>query len=802
MRSAVCSLFFILILAPFFAKAQGTLEIIVSNPEGKVLKGVEVYLEPESEFKKTSRDGVASFSTAPGQKTISLFYAGYRSAVESINFSSDTSIAFTLLPLRQNLSEVVVENDESRNFGLRTMRSIEGTAIYAGKKNEVLLPDEINANKAVNSARQVYARIPGVNVWESDGAGIQLGIGVRGLSPNRTANINVRQNGYDISADALGYPESYYTPPMEAVERIEFVRGAASLQYGTQFGGMMNFRLKQGPEGKPFEFKTRQTGGSYGLYNSFNSIGGTKGKWNYYAFHQYKRGDGWRENSGFEVQTAYARLAYSLTENWTISGEYTHMSYLAQQPGGLTDDAFEENPRQSLRDRNWFKVNWNLAAVKLYGHISNKTTADLRVFGLMAERQALGFLGLPNRSDDPSSPRDLIKGSFENVGAEGRLLHRFTLAGKRNIALVGFRAYRGNTDSKQGRANTSDRPEFYFQNIDALEGSDYQFDNMNYAVFLEDVFYISDKMTLTPGLRLEFIQTGADGYYTNTVTDQVGNEIERIETRENRERSRSFLLAGIGWSYKMTDAFEIYANYSQNYRAINFSDIRIQNPSLRIDPDIQDERGYNTDIGIRGGTKRLHYDVSGYYLSYRDRIGAIQRRDPDTFQFYRLRNNIADSYAIGAEGYLEGVIYRSRDQEKCNISAFANASFTEARYTAAEDNAVNGNRVELTPMYTLRSGLRGSFSNLSVTLQVSHIAKQFTDATNAISTPSSINGEIPAYTVADVSAAYQWKRYRIEFGVNNFTDEKYFTRRAVGYPGPGIIPSDGIGGYITLEARF
>ncbi|HKL02294.1 MAG TPA: TonB-dependent receptor, partial [Cryomorphaceae bacterium] len=454
------------------------------------------------------------------------------------------------------------------------------------------------------------------------------------------------------------------------------------------------------------------------------------------------------------------------------------------------------------RDRNWFKVNWNLAAVKLKGDISNKTAVDLRVFGLMAERQALGFLGLPNRVDDPDSPRDLIRGKFENIGAEARLLHRFTLAGKRNIALIGFRAYHGNTDSKQGRANTTDRPEFYYQNIDALEGSDYQFDNMNYAIFLEDVFYISNRMTVTPGLRMEFIDTRADGYYTTTVTDQVGNVIERTETPEQRARARNFALAGIGWSFKMTETVEVYANVSQNYRAINFSDIRIQNPSLRIDPNIRDERGFNTDLGFRGGTKRIHYDVSGYYLSYRDRIGAIQRRDPETFQFYRLRTNIADSYAIGAEGYLEGVIYSSKEQGKCNISAFANASFTEARYTAPNDNTVDGNRVELTPQYTFRSGLRGKFSDFSITLQVSRVGDQFTDATNAVSTPSSINGVVPAYTVADFSAAYQWKRYRFEFGVNNFTNEKYFTRRAVGYPGPGIIPSDGIGGYLTIEARF
>ena len=74
---------------------------------------------------------------------------------------------------------------------------------------------------------------------------LQLSIGGRGLDPNRTASFNTRQNGYDISADVLGYPESYYTPPAEALGEIQIVRGAASLQYGTQFGGLINFDISQ-----------------------------------------------------------------------------------------------------------------------------------------------------------------------------------------------------------------------------------------------------------------------------------------------------------------------------------------------------------------------------------------------------------------------------------------------------------------------------------------------------------------------------------------------------------------------------
>ena len=105
-----------------------------------------------------------------------------------------------------------------------------------------------------------------------------LGIGGRGLNPNRVTNFNTRQNGYDISADALGYPESYYSPTAEMIDRIEILRGASSLQYGTQFGGLINYKLKEGPTDKPFELTANETGGSWGFWNASTSVGGTNGK--------------------------------------------------------------------------------------------------------------------------------------------------------------------------------------------------------------------------------------------------------------------------------------------------------------------------------------------------------------------------------------------------------------------------------------------------------------------------------------------------------------------------------------------
>src|ERR1700754_581058 len=227
-----------------------------------------------------------------GNFEVVISYLGAKTIRKQVRISnSDLRLNVSLETADINQLDEVNIKDRSETQASGNLKQVEGMAIYAGKKTEVVNMANLNVNLATNNTRQIYSRVAGINIIEYDGGGLQLGIGGRGLNPSRVSNFNTRQNGYDISADALGYPESYYTPSAEALERIEIIRGAASLQYGTQFGGLINFQLKKGPVDKPFEITSRQTAGSFGFFNTFNSIGGTVKKLNYYAYYQYKKGD-------------------------------------------------------------------------------------------------------------------------------------------------------------------------------------------------------------------------------------------------------------------------------------------------------------------------------------------------------------------------------------------------------------------------------------------------------------------------------------------------------------------------------
>ncbi len=682
------------------------------------------------------------------------------------------------------------------------MRPISGMMITSGKKSNCIAPKEMDLNEGTANPRQVYQAVPGLNIWESDGAGLQLGIGGRGLSPHRTSNFNTRQNGYDISADALGYPETYYTPPLEALERIQLIRGAASLQFGTQFGGMLNFVLRQGGT-HPLSVNYKKTIGSFQLSSNYLSIDGTHGRWRYFAYGMMKSGNDFRPNSSFDMWSGHANTQFFFSETKYVNLELTHMEYLAQQPGGLTDLQFEENPLQSNRDRNWFGVNWNLAAVSFFTNIGDRTKLESKFFGLLASRKALGFLGNINRID-LLEERDLILGEYMNWGNETRLINHYDVKGQIWNLLAGVRYYSGYSIGQQGDADNGFGPNFDFIGGSPNE-SDYRFPSKNYSAFVEHIFRFGQYLSVTPGVRFEHIDTRATGKYWSRVTNGAGDVVFEQQINENRENVRSFALAGVGVSYKKSDSLEIYGNISQNYRSINFTDMQINNPSFQIDPELKDERGYNADIGVRGKLDDLLiYDISAFYLQYQDRIGIISQRDPVLFNVYQYRTNIADSRTVGLESYLNLKLYGWTKAEKKNaLRLFTNLATIHSEYFNSDNSAIEGKQVEHVPAITLKSGVNLILGRLSSTIQVNYVSDQYTDATNAESAPGSVIGIIPSYTVLDWSSTLRFSEgVKFSFGVNNLLNRSYFTRRAGGYPGPGIIPSPTRNFYVSLGVRI
>ena len=796
-------------ISSYYLSQKGKISGYTLDSNNEIIPNVTIYFDSIDKIIYSNNEG---FYSSPkfdyGKYTVHFHSFGYEKNIFTISIDSThkKNQNIILKELSYKLEEY--EFLEEKEFNIRKLRAIEGVMITQGKKTEAIELENVDGNKAVNLSRQIYAKIPGLNIWESDGAGIQLGLGGRGLNPSRNSNFNTRQNGYDISADALGYPESYYSPPSEAIKEIQFIRGAASLQFGPQFGGLMNFKLKDGNDQKRLETILRHTTGSFGLNNTFLSIGGNINKWNYYCYGNYKFGNEWRENSEFDLKNAYFKATNKFSEMGSFSIEFTKMNYLAQQPGGLTDQQFDINPDTSLRTRNWFKVDWNLAAIDFNYELSSSTKINSRTFGLIASRESLGYLDQINRAD-PMQERNLISGNFKNIGNETRFIHLYE---KRNLPwafLIGSRIYKGNSIGVQGEASNGNDANFEFINSqnnissDFIE-SNYNFPSINFSLFSEHIFNLNQKFSITPGIRYEYINTSAYGGYRIEYPDLAGNIIFDTVINIERSNERDFLLLGVGVNHKISSAIEAYGNFSENYRSVNFADMQIRNPNFKIDPILKDERGFNSDLGVRGKIKNIiYFDASLYYLYYNNRIGTTLQTDTTLFNTYQFRTNISKSRTIGLEAVVDINWTNLFEKEsKYNFSSFLNFAHNNAKYTSSDEPAFYGKNVEMVPKIILKTGCNLSIKDFSISYQYSYNHEQFTDATNAIFQTNAVVGMIPSYSIMDLSFKYQYKKFQIETGINNLTNEKYFTRRAVGYPGPGIIPSMPRNLYFCLQIKI
>jgi len=720
--------------------------------------------------------GEFQFKSSKEVVTISISYVGFKAYETKLNTASSGYIEVGMEELE--LEEATVLADNSELIQLEP-RAVENFTVFAGKKTDLISLDKQLMNSASANPRQAFSRVSGLNIWETDGGGMQLSIGSRGLDPNRSAHFNIRQNGADISAEPLGYPEAYYSPNLKSVDRIELIRGAASLQYGPQFGGMLNFKMKEGNSSKKLNINTDLSVGSFNLHQEYLSIDGQINKWNYFISASNKGGDGFMENSQFRQTSIYSGLKFLKSKNSTLKFTLAYMDYLAQQPGGLTDSQFEESPYTSTRNRNWFDVNWFTASAEWNYRLSSNTSLESKFFLLNSSRTSIGFLEAPNRIDTEEE-RDIIHGEYDNWGNETRIKSLHSVAKHHATLVCGTRLFVGKTISQQLAGNDLVETIPLSEVKSTTPLSDYEFKNFNASVFLEEVVFLN-KWKVTPGVRLELINTGFSGEYTDIQTDGAGNVLpgypNTISTRGNQ--IRSIFLFGLGIQRKLGE-----------------SAAALLRPKQAIDPTIKDESGFSADLEFKIKVKTwLRTSVDFYMLLYRDKIGTVFTTFNDPLlgnRLLSLRTNVNNGFSHGLDYSLEIDLLKALNLKSENwlLLPFGSVSYNQSQYKGTESvyaELTNGNQIEKAPVFQYKSGTRIQRNNISLELLYTYVGEQFSDATNSIYDATGIVGLVPNYSILDVSAKYGYKNFTLSVNVNNALNSVYFARRASSYPGPGII---------------
>jgi len=672
------------------------------------------------------------------------------------------------------------------------LADVEGTYIFSGKKTYSITPDAGRANLSNSTIRNIFATVPGVNVWEMSGNGLQVNIGTRGTDTHRSNETNMRQNGYNINTDLFGNSETHYAPQFDAVQQIQIVRGSAALQFGSQFGGMVNYKMKEGDSTKVLGIQSEQSVGSNRYFNSFNALGGKSGKWSYYAYFASRTGDGYRSNSAFSGQWFYGNLKYQFNAKGSIALQFSRTNFNEQTAGGLTDAQFYADSKTSTRSRNYFVSTINIPAILFNYQLTSQTRLEVTSHVITGQRTILQYLNNPNVADTVNrklgtyNPRQLDRDFFTGLTTEARLLTRYKLGNLTSTFTSGLRYFTEKNNRNQKGTGTTGSD--YDVTLTNPYGIALYLRTYNYAAFAENLFQVTPQFSITPGARYEIINTSLAGLIDNA-KDYV-----------SYQNKRHFPLFGTGLQYQLTNSSQFYGNISQAYRPFSYANIIPGNDLAIVNPDLKDSRGYDADLGYRGNIGNIfHYDFDLYYVYYGNRIGNLAEVNAAK-QTYIYTTNIGNAVAKGIEAYTEVSLWKIFDRNSISdIRLFNSFSYDHARYISGSlssgttNISLSGNWLEGMPQFINRAGLTYLNSHITNTLQMSYVGKNYSDANNTVFNATGMSGIVPAYHVFDWSFNYSFlQRYHIFSNINNVLNAKYFTRRITTIPGPGILPANGI----------
>lgn len=622
-----------------------------------------------------------------------------------------------------------------------------------------------------------------------DGTGNQMNISTRGLDPHRSWEFNNRKDGVITNSDMYGYPASHYNIPMEAVERIELVRGTGSLQYGAQFGGMLNYISKQPDTTKKVALESINTLGSYGLVSTYNAVSGKTNKFRYSAWANGKWITGYRKNSDASFDAEGVSLFYDATKNLHFKLDWTHSNYITHLPGPLTDSMFHANPKMATRSRNYYQPTIHVPSLTIGWNITPSTKLQFISSAIRGARNSVMF-------DKPATVTDTIIPAtlqynkrqvdidhFNSYTSELRVLQTYKLL-KHTSALAAGIQYMNNDLHRRQQGKGTTGSDYDLTLSTTGWGRDLHYKTKNIALFAENHWLLTKRFSVNTGARMEIGETNMTGTTVYYDAAELPNKIKH-----------KFPLFGVSSQFDLTNDINIYAGWSQSYRPVMFKDIVPQSIYEVSDKNLKDAYGYTAELGFRGNWEFLKWDVTGFYLQYNNRMGTLAQTDT-AGNLIVYRTNIGNSQTSGLEFFLQGDFLLGNN---ANLSLFTSSSYMDARYQDATiksgDKNVNidGNKVETVPNFITRNGLTLKFSSISFSALYSYIAESFADPLNT-ETPNASGsvGLVPSYQLLDLNlAVHLTGKIKLQANLNNALDAHYFTKRPQFYPVPGIWPSDG-----------
>lgn len=648
-----------------------------------------------------------------------------------------------------------------------TASRVEQELMDVNMSVSVITADDI-AHSEARTIGDLLKDVPGVQINSDGGQGMKRAQ-IRGEDSFRTLVM--------IDGQKIAEHKSMSGSPMlidpSMVERIEVIKGPASVLYGSDaIGGAINIITKKGGN-KPFEAEV-----SAGMDNASNgktaaaSIYGGINGWHYRLGLAHESGDNLRTPAGKAPYTEFSSfgangyLAYDISENATV---------------GMTLDHFDMDfmSGSMLPGYSNFFVNvpkWKRDKVGIFTDIKNLNEYLTRIrvdaFYQTSNKQMqnhIAVTGMPFMIDN-FADNDLDQYGI-SIQTDWQL-------GENNYLVAGYEFNYDDLDATSSVLAVAPRnmgmgiqKGTYYTSSGIYQGS-----MSTHAVFASMESMLPYDLTLTYGARYTYVKTDMDKSYGVKTYAQGSNASKGpivTSTPGSQHNDRVVFNAGI--SYSGIDDLVLRALWSQGFRSPLLQERYIPSSmgntsmgQILGNPDLKPETSDNFEIGARYQKGGFMLDTAAFLSLADDYIAAVSI-SPSEQQY----DNMAEAKTFGIE------LSTSYQIGETGFTPYINGTWMRRQYT--NEDGFKTYKTS-TPEFIARYGVRWEGERNGLGLRTDLYAKSLTASEYD---DGGYNYRLGGATTLNLTAGVSFgaqKQFSFDAGIYNIFDKKYQEMQSIYEP--------------------
>ncbi|RYM74119.1 TonB-dependent receptor PqqU [Serratia liquefaciens] len=410
----------------------------------------------------------------------------------------------------------------AKRSGLSELSTPAAVSVVNGDQIREARP-QINLSESLGS-------VPGLQIQNRQNYAQDLQLSVRGFGARSmygVRGVRIYVDGIPATMpDGQGQTSNI---DLNSVEKVEVLRGPFSALYGNASGGMVNVETETGQQLARLEASSYF--GSYGTWRyGVKATGATgdgthAGDVNYTISGTRFTTQGFRDHSGAQKNLGNAKLGVRIDDVSTLTLLFNSVDIHANDPGGLTNAEWHDNPRQAPR-ADQYNTRKSTSQTQAGLHYERQMGADddLSIMMYAGERETTQYQSIPVAVQQRSAqhPGGVIDLTRHYQGIDTRWTHRGELGVP--YTLTGGLDYETMTEQRKGYENfTQVNGVTELGTQGALRRNERNL-MWNLDPYLQSSWQLTQKLTLDAGMRYSTVNFDSnDHYVTSSNGDDSGN---------------------------------------------------------------------------------------------------------------------------------------------------------------------------------------------------------------------------------------------------------------------------------------